>query len=240
MLAVGIVLKGRRPYLAIEAAGEARAHTVSPAPRRSYGANLLRRRGTPPRMIPASVRMLMMLSDMPTARLAITCCHHGDDDHRRCKDGQRQKPSHMSPHACLPWLTSRSAVARLPIRIKIERRRPYLAIEAAAGRAEFGSGVACGRRGTEFLRREGVAEAMAGSVALMASLPADRLALRRREHGLSQHGRPTNSQRQESHRGWTHACLPRIPDLPGVQFAPARRVCRVNSSLLAPRAASQP
>jgi len=100
MLAVGIVFERRRPYLAIEASGKTRADFASPAPRRGHRTNLLRGRGTPPRIIPASVRMLMMLSDMAAA-----CLDAGGRHQRKChgrRDGQCQKPDRIYPHSSLP------------------------------------------------------------------------------------------------------------------------------------------
>ena len=115
-LAVGILVERRRPDLAIEASPAARTHVASPAPRWRHGAKFLRGPGTPPRIIPADIRSMMMLPDMPAARLDVGR-HHQRDRYRR-RDGERYKLDRIWAHSPLSRLRRcalRSTLRRAPL-----------------------------------------------------------------------------------------------------------------------------
>jgi hypothetical protein len=93
---IGIIVDQRGPFLAIEAAGATRTGIASPVARLRHGAEFLRSPG----IAQAKVGLLVMMTNVRAARLALGSRDHGGHHHRRIR-GQRRKPDRISGHACL-------------------------------------------------------------------------------------------------------------------------------------------
>src|SRR5579864_1639009 len=106
-LPVGIIVKRRRPDLAVEASRVARTDTASPAPRGSDGANLPRSPWIVPvgahaaGIVPAGDDSIVLLPQMvPATCLGLTWRDRGDQDGCR-GDSQDQTPDRNCAHSYL-------------------------------------------------------------------------------------------------------------------------------------------